>query len=172
MAVFAKRQTALFPRWKGSKDLPKVDGAYLKMRIFHASANKVTIQFYTERQALLSQTQPGTRRASWSEILQVPASASTNAWPGLHRRHGCSSLSDDKLVQVMFLTRKLSLWPLPPSYARRPKRTASESAHRWLRKLERVLDIVTQRGVTEGSKAAKRCILRKCPTRHWPILLG
>lgn len=48
MAVFAKRQTALFPRWKGSKDLPKVDGAYLKMRIFHASANKVTIQFYTE----------------------------------------------------------------------------------------------------------------------------
>lgn len=43
MAVFAKKQTALFPRWKGSKDLPKVDGACLKMRIFHASANKVTI---------------------------------------------------------------------------------------------------------------------------------
>lgn len=113
MAVFAKRQTAVFPQWKGSKDLPKVDGACLKTRRFHASANKVTIQFYTEGQAegqaLLSQTHPGTHRASWSEISQVPASASANAWPGLHRRHGCSSRSDDKLVQVMFLTCKLSL---------------------------------------------------------------
>lgn len=113
MVVFAKRQTAVFPRWKGSKDLPKVDRTFLKTRRFHTSANKVNIQFYTEgqaeEQALLSQTHPSTRRASWSEISQVPASASTNAWPGLHRRQGCSSLSGDKLVQVTFLTCKLSL---------------------------------------------------------------
>lgn len=113
MAVFVERQTAVFPRWKGSKDLPKVDGTFLKTRRFHTSANKVTIQFYTEgqaeEQALLSQTHPGTRRASWSEISQVPASASINVWPGLHRRHGCPSLSRDKLVQVMLLTCNVSL---------------------------------------------------------------
>lgn len=85
----------LFPQRGGILTyFPKVDGTSFKTRRFYTSAHKVTIQFYkegqTEDQVLLSLSHPSTCRASWPEIAQVPASVSTNAWPGLHKRHGRS----------------------------------------------------------------------------------